>query len=387
MIKEILYKIFYFFEWIFSTLFFSKQKKSLIVIRTDAIGDYILFRNFLASLYEQYGKFTLVGNIAFQNLAEQLDNEFIDEFIPINRRLFARNLLYRFKLIKRIRTTSYQTLINPIYSRDRISEDIAKIINAQEKIASQGDLSNLPPTLKKKYDKNYSLLIPDTDEILFEFYRNLNFFKTLIKPNIQVDFYMRLQDLKKNLSQYSLSTPYSVIFIGASDQFRKWGLDNFVEIGKFLNLNFKNHIVICGGEEDMQGGKYIQEKLASCGIQSTNLCGKTSLIDLALILNNTDFLISNETSAVHIAMALHCSKVFVISNGNHFHRFSPYPQELRGNHYHLILHPSIQNCVDQSSFAGKNSTLDINDIDASMLIDKILKKYPIANDTHKEFSC
>lgn len=387
MIKKVLYHFLYFFEQALSIFFSPKQRKTLIVIRTDAIGDYILFRNFFKPLYDKYGKFTLIGNIAFQDLVEQLDCDYIDEFIPINRKLFARNLLYRFKLIKKIRTSSYQILINPIYSRDRISEDIAKIVNARRKITSQGDTSNLSSRLKEKYDKNYSLLLPVSNKVLFEFYRNLSFIRKIFKKNIKVNFFIKLDDSKKFLSKHLSSTPYSVLFIGASDQCRKWKWDNFAEIGKFLNLNYNDNIVICGGNEDFKEGQYIQKKLTYYNIKSTNLCGKTSLFDLVQILDNMNFLISNETSAVHIAMSLQCSKIFVISNGNHLYRFAPYPKELKRNSYHLILHPTIQNNSDKSYFSGKASTLNINEIDVSMVEKKILEKYPIKLATASPIFC
>ena len=41
------------------------KRENLVIVRTDAIGDYVLFRNFLPILSQQYGKITLIGNSAF----------------------------------------------------------------------------------------------------------------------------------------------------------------------------------------------------------------------------------------------------------------------------------------------------------------------------------
>lgn len=365
----------------------NKQNKKLIIIRTDAIGDYVLFRNFLKPLYGKYGKLVLVGNIAYESFALQLDGEYIQEFIPINHKKFSRNLLYRFQIIKKLRQTSYEILINPIYSRDRVSEDICKIINAKEKIASIGDCSNLPQKIKQKYDKNYTTLLPAENKLMFEFYRNLEFFHNLLDKDLSVDLYIDLENIKEKSKDFNITSPYSVFFIGASAQYRKWGKDNFIKIGKFLHTNFHENIVVCGGKEDFENGEYIRQKLEQQSICCLNLCGKTSLLDLARVVYNGNHLISNETSCVHIAKAIRHDKVFVVYNGNHLHRFTPYPKEL-GGEYYGIFHPFIQANLDEyafiSNYSGKTSTLDINEITAESVIEKIKESYKNTSKNKKQ---
>lgn len=361
----------------------SNKVKTLIVIRTDAIGDYILFRNFLKPLYEKYGKLTLVGNIAYQELALKLDKEYLQEFIPVDRKKFARNIFYRFKMIKKLRESSYATLINPIYSRDRVSEDIVRIIDAQEKIASIGNDSNLPQKLKERYDKNYTTLLPVKNEVIFEFYRNLEFFRHLISPVLEVDFCINIQNPQEAIDAFNLSSPYAVLFIGASAQFRKWSNNNFLKVANFLYSQYGDNIVICGGSEDFTNGEYIKTELQKSSIPCSNLCGKTSLLDLARVVYNGNHLISNETSCVHIAKAIRHDKVFVVSNGNHLHRFTPYPKEI-GGEYYGIFHPFIQANLDEyvflSNYSGQISDLDINEITAESVIEKIKEcEYNLGN--------
>lgn len=378
MIKKILYHFFYFFEDFVCLIFFTYRNRGAIIIRTDAIGDYVLFRNFLKPLYDKYGKLTLVGNIACQDLVLELDGKYIQEFIPIDRRKFTRNIPYRLKLIKKLRSFSYNTLINPIYSRDRVSEDIVRIIDAKEKIASIGDCSNLSQKLKNKYDKNYTTLLPAKSEVMFEFYRNLDFFRNLISQDLQIDYLIELENPNKVLQDFNLITPYSTLFIGASAQYRKWSNDSFIEVGKFLYTQYGFGIVICGGWEDFENGEYIKKKLEESSIKSTNLCGKTSLLDLAKVVYNGKHLISNETSCVHIAKAIRHNKIFAISNGNHLYRFTPYPKEL-GGEYYGIFHPFVQANLNEYSFvsnhSGKISTLNINEITPQTVIEQIRLKF------------
>lgn len=379
MLKKILHKAFYLLEEALCLFLFSKKSETLIVVRTDAIGDYILFRNFIKPLHEKYGKFTLVGNLTYQKLALQLDGEYIKEFIAIDHKKFLKNPFYRLKTIKILRQSSYEILVNSIYSRDRVSEDIVKIIHAKEKIGSVGDCSNLAENIKQKYDKNYTILLPAKNEVMFEFYRNLEFFRNLLTTNLHVDFFLDIKNANNAIKKFHLISPYSILFIGASAQYRKWGNDNFCKIGKFLHNTFCENIVICGGKEDFENGENIRKKLEKQSVQCINLCGKTSLIELVKIVYHSNYLISNETSCVHIAQAIRHDKTFVISNGNHLHRFVPYPKKL-GKGYNAIFHPSIQKNLSDSvinlNYSGKISLLNINEINAESVIQRIMQNPP-----------
>ncbi len=85
-------------------------------------------------------------------------------------------------------------------------------------------------------------------------------------------------------------------------------------------------------------------------------------------------MIANETSAPHFAIALEMTNVFVISNGNHYGRFTPYPKEISKN-YHVIYHPVIEKDLEDykklSTSYGFGSSVDINEISAQSVIKKL----------------
>src|ERR1700744_4365147 len=64
---------------------FRTPKKRILLIKTDAIGDYILFRNFIevlktSELYRDY-EITLLGNGLWRDIAHKYDGAFISKFI------------------------------------------------------------------------------------------------------------------------------------------------------------------------------------------------------------------------------------------------------------------------------------------------------------------
>ena len=64
------------------------KTNTLLFLKIDSIGDYILVRNFIQYIFQsdKYGKYTitLCGNISWKTLAEQLDSKFIIRFIWID---------------------------------------------------------------------------------------------------------------------------------------------------------------------------------------------------------------------------------------------------------------------------------------------------------------
>ena len=103
------------------------KSKSLALIRLDAIGDYILFRNFIEILkkskkYKNYS-ITLIGNSAWKNLTTEFDNKFIDNFIWIDRNRFSKDLIYRYNKLKEITSSGYEVVISPVFSRTFFFDD------------------------------------------------------------------------------------------------------------------------------------------------------------------------------------------------------------------------------------------------------------------------
>ena len=350
------------------------EKNNLLLIRLDAIGDYILFRNFIKILkkskrYKDYN-ITLVGNIAWKSIAKELDSKYIDNFIWIDRGNFEKNFVYRYKKLKEISSKGYDIVINPTYSRCFFADDsIVKVVNSIEKIGSIGDLSNIKKWQKNISDNYYTKLLPAKNEIMFEFYRDKEFFECLLGEKI--DIKKPFIKLKPKKLDFNLPNNYAILFIGASTSFRKWNIKNFVEVGKYLKNKYGYEIVLCGGPGDL---KDADEFSKFTDYSYIDLVGKTSLIDFMYVIYNGNLMIANETSAPHFAVALERTNVFVISNGNHFGRFTPYPKEMFSSYY-PIYHPEIEKNLEDykklSNRYGYGSRLNINKISVFKVISKI----------------
>jgi ADP-heptose:LPS heptosyltransferase len=98
-------------------------------------------------------------------------------------------------------------------------------------------------------------------------------------------------------------------------------------------------------------------------------------LDLCYIVSNSDFIIANESSAPHISASLNVNKTIVISNGNHYGRFTPYPKEVYENYVGIF--PDEIYDLKAKDYYGNTSELDINKISLTKVfreIDNIFKK-------------
>jgi len=347
---------------------------SLLIVRLDAIGDYVLFRNFIRILkestkYKNY-KITLCGNIVWKEIAENLDKDVVDNFIWIDRKKFYGNFIYKYKMLNKIHNFGYETAIETTYSREVLfGDEIIKVSGAAERIGNTGSLDKHSRWKRNFFsDKWYTKLIPSEENNLFEFNRNKEFFENLLgkkidieKPSIDVSGISFNKLPNKN---------YIVLFPGGSSEKRRWDISNFLEIARYIIENSDHNIVIDGSKKEIGLAQYIWDNLRSQKVFIT--AGSTSLTEMAKLLSDADLLISNETSAVHFAAAVN-TKFICISNGAFYYRFHPYPKEIFSDSYYIYPCEIMNNPDSIKDMYRFESSLDINQIKPEE-VKEVLKK-------------
>ena len=302
--------------------------KTLLLIRLDAIGDYILFRNFIEAIRksDKYKgcTLTLCGNMIWQELSENFDSKFIDEFIWIDRNKFANDILYKYLVLKNIYNRGFEAAIEATYSREILFGDsIIKISNAKERIGSSG--SPEPHAKWKRNllsDRYYTKLIPVINENLFEFEINKEYFKNILEKEPDARSPFIITSNLPNLE--NINNKYVVIIPGVSEESRRWASDKFKEVAEFIMTNYQFDIVLSGSKQE----NYLFEKVVINAFRERfiNYFGCT-LTKLAKLIADAKLLISNDTSAVHFAAAVD-TPFICIANGFYYGRFNPYPKHI-----------------------------------------------------------
>ncbi len=353
------------------------KSNTLLIIRLDAIGDYLLFRNFLSAIksskkYKDY-KITLCGNIVWKDLSEEFDKNVVDEFIWIDRNKFYKDTRYKFDLLKKIREKGFETAVVATYSREILYDDfIVNSSRAKIRIGSEGSKDSQVKWKRNLFtDRYYTQLIPTLSSDIFEFYYNKFFFDIFLEEPVNVKA-PQINTSQINLN-FVLSKPYVTLFPGASRKEKIWGHNNFKEIAELLINEYSYNIVLSGGKNEKEISQNIYNSLPAGKV--FNLTSKTALPGLAKIINESELLISNDTAAVHIAASV--NKTFIcISNGERFGRFHPYPREIFDKAYYIYPPEIMKNLDDIELLKEKyrfGSDLDINEI-KPQVVKEVIKK-------------
>jgi ADP-heptose:LPS heptosyltransferase len=344
------------------------KKKTLLLVRLDSIGDYILFRNFIQSLkesgmYREY-RITLCGNIWWKELAEELDKQYISKFIWIDYNRMSE-WKYRLRKYFAIHSKGFEVVIHPTFSRDEVSDGIVIHSGAKIKIGSKGDTRNLSADEKNRNDKYYSMLIACyEDKTGFEFYRNRDFFQKLLSEKIALS--------KPEIPVAESEENVIVICPGAKSENRQWAPSHFA---KLCGLIHRQHpgiqFMICGSAADTKLSERIKQYAE---LQFVDRTGRESLAHVAGILSKARLIITNDSGPFHLAVALN-KKVICLSNGNNLGRFTPYPDEMKTES--VVFYPDevVARINDKefiTSLQKRDSWFDINSIQPEIIFKAIV---------------
>lgn len=301
---------------------FRRAKTRILIIKLDAIGDYILFRNFLQFLHKSDRfkgyEIELLGNHIWKDIALKYDDPFVSKFHFIEEKPLYQKPGSVLRLGWMLFRKNYEVVLQSTYSRTLMGNGLAGLAASKQTIAYDSS-DELYPEYKKQADKLYSSLLKLPKEAFHEFHRNQNFFKEV--TNERTSFTTPTLPVTGNERDIIL------IFPGSSVHKRNWEKNKFVEIVRRLLEATNLPIVIAGGPSEVTVSSYILDQLPKTE-RLKDRTGKSTLPELIEMIAASKFIISNETSAIHIAAATGTPSVCILGGG-HFGRFTPYPQDMQ----------------------------------------------------------
>ena len=317
--------LFYIFDSLalFSPTLTQKNKFDLVlVVRQDAIGDFILWLDTAKQYRQLYPpnkyKIILIGSASWSGLAGEFP--YWDQVIPIYSKKFKSLTGYRWKLIRKIKKMSAAIAIQPTYSREFYHGDtIIRASNAIKKIGSEGDMSNRNWLKKIISDHWYTELIPASTKKMTELERNSEFFQGFSKKPHQFSYPM-IPSIELDTNTEWEKLHYYVLFPGVSTFLRQWPMENFAEIATRIYDESGLTGFLDGGPNE----KFLAESIQGLTDAPLEWAG-TKLSELPVLLKHSQFVISSETSAVHIAAAVNTNVVCILG-GAYYGRFLPYPE-------------------------------------------------------------
>ncbi len=298
--------------------------RELLILKPDAIGDYLLFRNLLALIRESERfrdyRITYCGNAVCRDIAERYDRNAVDEFIWIDKPMLYLNPFRYARLVARM-SGRYAVTLHAVRSRELLFDFLAFHSSPGERVAPAGDAVNILPFYKKLTDRWYTRRIGDGEPWSFEFEANQRFIAELLglSPALSAPSLEQLPGATGDLPD--LPAQFAVVFPGAQLPFRRWDPARFAAVCRHLREKHGCGIVLMGGPKDRKMTRRIAECLP---FPVTDLSGRTRLTQLPGIIARARVLLANDSMAVHLAATQGVPSV-VISQMNHYLRFVPYP--------------------------------------------------------------
>ena len=97
---------------------------------------------------------------------------------------------------------------------------------------------------------------------------------------------------------------------GSIREHKKWPIANYISLSRQLAMKFEAYFIVVGTGEDIDDGEAI---LKAQGVSGLNLCGQTTIQQLAAILELCRLTIGNDGGSMHVAAAVGCRCVAIIS--------------------------------------------------------------------------
>ncbi len=313
--------------------FFCKRSmvtNGVLIVRTDNIGDFIIFLPYLKKISEYYNSpLTLVVSETVEEFVSGLQERGypIARIIVVDRKEFNKNFFYKLKFLFKIHQQSYLVALSSVFSRESIGDTIINVSRAKEKIGFSSINNSSDRVMGGLYNYAYTYLISGISENSKEVEKNAYFFskinktasEQIIYPEIvvsgkdEVSAEILIKELKLEEKRFILFGP------GAAASFRIWPQERYTEVADFIN-SLGYQVVICGSGNDEQ----LARGIISCAKSSViNITGKTPIFVLAALLKKSLLFIGSESAVLHLAAAVNTPAICLMGGG-HFNRFYPY---------------------------------------------------------------
>ncbi len=125
-------------------------------------------------------------------------------------------------------------------------------------------------------------------------------------------FTLPIRELDQEWARKTLAgipSPRLILNIGARWLTKRWPVEHFAEIARRAVDAFGAGLIAVGGREDRGLVDALAAKLNLAGAPLLDLCGATSLLQLAALARQADLYVSNDTGPIHLAAAAGASVV------------------------------------------------------------------------------
>jgi len=312
-----------------------KEKKGLLIVRMDGLGDMVLFRRVL----ERYPKIfhlkkkeiTILGCNSWRSVVTDIFKGY--NVKTIDEKSFEKNPFYRLMISFWVRRQGFKIAVCDMFFRKTLTADSLVLASgADQKIVSQ-------PYISKKNKSEFSYYLPKYEKVistgkhpLHEVVRHYNFLSKLSSKKIPPA--QPVISWRKKKPPIPKGKSFVVISFGSNEPGRNWPLENFLDIArKIVELGYR--VIFVGSKNERKDKSLINGAFSKA--EFVDLIDKTSLPQLFDTIKHAKALLTNETGPGHMSIALGIPTL-MIYGGGHDTTFVPYPRALKPRNALFINH-------------------------------------------------
>lgn len=295
----------------------------LLIVRTDAIGDAILWNGALPGLRRAFpdARVAVACREAAAAIYETAPE--VDEIIPLD---FAAISGDPRDAAAQLSAWEADLLLHPTRSRERHTEGLITRVRAGRKVALASDLANATGEELATFDAGYDELIQTQREEACELDRHADVLRhfgvrAIVRPRVL------LTDPDRQAAEALLAGKFSYAVLAPS---ARWPIKHYPAwaealIGAWSDSSHPSALVAVGGTDAAGPAAAILSKIGAAipGLRTINLTDGPNLRTTYAVIAGATLCIGNDTFTAHAAAALGVASVTIVGGG-HFGRFLPY---------------------------------------------------------------
>lgn len=297
----------------------------ILYVRTDAIGDNLLSMPIVRQIKETYPTSEITVLCQAQIAELYAPSPYVDRMISFDKQRADADAAYRSGIIRQLQKLRADIALNPVYSREPLTDLFTLGSQAKTRIAFQGNLCNITATEREKHNPFYTQVLPDSLGNKSELDMHRIFLNAIgiDAPPLQPRLHLTEQDeafADQWFKTENLKPEKTIaLFAGALNEVRRYH-----HYGDALSPVCRENdfaVIALGAAGD---AAINQENLDQVDNNGTiNLCGRTTLRQAAALLKRCRLAVGAETGLAHMACAVETPNVLLLGGG-HFGRFMPY---------------------------------------------------------------
>lgn len=297
------------------------QIKSVLIIKLDALGDYLLYTPFYHGLRELYpdAKITLICAANTRELAQY--NPVFDHVAPLD---YPAGPDERSALLFAMKMQSHPAAPFDLIIIPRWAEDwhkgcvMAQTLDARWRLT----YSSVSTPMKRQYTQhfdNFYTHVIDEPKTAHEVWRGIQLLHALgaeIPDAKEIHLEMHITDDAKTkidnlLAEKNYPRPWFAFGVGASLDHKRWPGEKFAELAAQMQKDLGGTIFLIGhGEKDAAAGAAITAK----SNHSVNCIGNLTTIESGELIRRCDMIITNDSFALHAASAMGTAVIEIIGH-------------------------------------------------------------------------